>query len=551
MEPKIVQKENVKHLPEVPERASRQASPGKILEAYWQQGLDRIPTAEKEEAVEQIVQAPKAAESADAEGAETPAELPYDERVQVEGELICSLIREQFGHCKTSEEMNDYLQQIRGKYNLKQAELVDLGTPDFHVRFQVNPLFQVQPAQNGPGHMIYRMEGRTPNPITQVQWETDTLTVGNASAVVGTHMIANPLAPDTEPGTESTTDTDQTAMMHNLANTGIRAVPNAQKYIKGHLLNNNVGGPGQAFNLFPITADANSKHLIFMEKYVKAQLKAHNVVAYEVEVQNWVINPHGATGKYTVDSQFHCQWHLLDAQGAPLGTTHQGDIISTFNTAGADPFVPATEYAGLFNPLNRSKTDPGVIPQANQQSMPGTALPAEQWIDHQPWTGAVPYPMMPSIVAPPIPVVPAMVPAGPAVAPLPSFLPLDDEYEEQGWPEIDDNEHEARLFYDLDVQMQGAEAILDVPDWDYRLSWIEDLINVPLDGSAPLPPLEVGFWFDDHADYGLLSEAEAQPGDDRIRLHLVQPPTSMEIEEVDQPDIFPGDLNFDENDFLT
>ncbi len=41
------------------------------------------------------------------------------------------------------------------------------------------------------------------------------------------------------------------------------------KYIRGHLLNENLGGKGETENLFPITANANSVHLHSTEKYVK------------------------------------------------------------------------------------------------------------------------------------------------------------------------------------------------------------------------------------------------------------------------------------------
>ena len=34
----------------------------------------------------------------------------------------------------------------------------------------------------------------------------------------------------------------------------------SEKYVSGHLLNNKLGGPGRAHNLFPITAYANQQH---------------------------------------------------------------------------------------------------------------------------------------------------------------------------------------------------------------------------------------------------------------------------------------------------
>lgn len=58
------------------------------------------------------------------------------------------------------------------------------------------------------------------------------------------------------------------------------------KYIKGHLLNHNVGGPGQDFNLFPITASANSAHHKFIEKAVKRWVLKENArIDYRVQVE--------------------------------------------------------------------------------------------------------------------------------------------------------------------------------------------------------------------------------------------------------------------------
>lgn len=53
------------------------------------------------------------------------------------------------------------------------------------------------------------------------------------------------------------------------------------KYIRGHLLNEHLGGEGEASNLFPLTGNANSQHLRSTENSVK----------------NWVLNdpaPHSS-----------------------------------------------------------------------------------------------------------------------------------------------------------------------------------------------------------------------------------------------------------------
>ncbi|MFL9977615.1 eCIS core domain-containing protein [Paraburkholderia graminis] len=57
------------------------------------------------------------------------------------------------------------------------------------------------------------------------------------------------------------------------------------KYIKGHLLNHNIGGLGNAENMFPLTSNANSQHLVNAESQVKKWVQTEgSYVDYEVKV---------------------------------------------------------------------------------------------------------------------------------------------------------------------------------------------------------------------------------------------------------------------------
>lgn len=69
--------------------------------------------------------------------------------------------------------------------------------------------------------------------------------------------------------------------------------------IRGHLLNDNLGGPGIACNLFPITAKANHLHLLNAENHIKQYLSnIYNVgVMYSVEVTE---------ANYTIDDPSCC-----------------------------------------------------------------------------------------------------------------------------------------------------------------------------------------------------------------------------------------------------
>ena len=96
---------------------------------------------------------------------------------------------------------------------------------------------------------------------TRVDWETSTI-LGDT---VGVHMKAI-IGPEHQQGGPPKTSALKGLMGKLVTNPG---ESNDNKYIKGHLLNDNVGGPGEAYNLFPITAAANKEHERSIESSVK------------------------------------------------------------------------------------------------------------------------------------------------------------------------------------------------------------------------------------------------------------------------------------------
>ncbi|TSJ44927.1 DUF4157 domain-containing protein [Fluviicola chungangensis] len=58
--------------------------------------------------------------------------------------------------------------------------------------------------------------------------------------------------------------------------------PGAKHWVRGHLLNANLGGPNVAPNLFPITGHANGDHLNYVENHVKHWVISGNKVKYTV-----------------------------------------------------------------------------------------------------------------------------------------------------------------------------------------------------------------------------------------------------------------------------
>ncbi|UCV27909.1 eCIS core domain-containing protein [Ferribacterium limneticum] len=89
------------------------------------------------------------------------------------------------------------------------------------------------------------------------------------------------------------------------------------KYIRGHLLNEHIGGVGDATNLFPITGNANSRHLHSTESRVKRWVDVPaNWVFYEVTVDGISsrLNSSDVTQNY-VNATFNCRAVLKDDDG--------------------------------------------------------------------------------------------------------------------------------------------------------------------------------------------------------------------------------------------
>lgn len=99
-----------------------------------------------------------------------------------------------------------------------------------------------------------------------------------------------------------------------------------RKYIRGHLLNEHLGGRGNAENMFPITSNANSQHLHKMESTVKQWVKLGNAtpvakrrwVHYEVRVEHDppVFKQPGKHPANYVNAAFSCEAQKVDATGA-------------------------------------------------------------------------------------------------------------------------------------------------------------------------------------------------------------------------------------------
>jgi hypothetical protein len=97
----------------------------------------------------------------------------------------------------------------------------------------------------------------------------------------GTKAEASILSHEHPPGS---TPRDYAPIWENLADLGSGRNKNVRKdwYVQGHLLNENLGGPGMRFNLTPLTKQANNNHKTEVENPVKKKVNDDKGVVYYV-----------------------------------------------------------------------------------------------------------------------------------------------------------------------------------------------------------------------------------------------------------------------------
>jgi hypothetical protein len=166
------------------------------------------------------------------------------------------------------------------------------------------------------------------NKKTTVDWDTGNL--NGSSDTVGMRMQAQNLIYENVDEGELVGSTPRTSAQKDLM--GMMptqpSLRSTDKFIKGHLLNHNIGGPGLDFNMFPITGSANGAHSRFVESTVKKWV-SKDKVAVDYLVQVDVKKDESAKGakKGYVNAAFMCR-----AKNLSTDETIQRDIDSIFNS---------------------------------------------------------------------------------------------------------------------------------------------------------------------------------------------------------------------------
>jgi hypothetical protein len=87
-----------------------------------------------------------------------------------------------------------------------------------------------------------------------------------------------------------------------------------QGFVRGHLLNDNLGGVGEVYNLFPITYSANSEHKITAEGHLKRYIRTEQAAMknnlggpYFVHYRVFAVPANGGDLTANADAEFLCE----------------------------------------------------------------------------------------------------------------------------------------------------------------------------------------------------------------------------------------------------
>jgi hypothetical protein len=188
---------------------------------------------------------------------------------------------------------------------------------------------------SGFGQSAYGSDTSQPNPTltaaradwkTEVEWSP--VTPGFVQGE-GRKMVARKLGPDHPMGRDPSDDTRVNSAALTLESAKV-GKPGNNKWIAGHMLNDNLGGPGdQRANIVAIPDYLNGIHKNSIEKEVKETVNDHGKwVHYEFEVTAWhqtgKNNKEGSAQQYAKSIQ--TTWWELDSAGGKGSAEHHRDF---------------------------------------------------------------------------------------------------------------------------------------------------------------------------------------------------------------------------------
>ena len=132
---------------------------------------------------------------------------------------------------------------------------------------------EMQENFNDLAAQIKLLNGNTSDPASIITFESVNPAGGASGAE--SKLLAKKHPPGAPPG-------DYAPIWENLADLGAGKNKKVRKdwYVQGHLLNHNIGGPGQRFNLTPITKAANNEHKTEVESTIKKKIHDDKLILF-------------------------------------------------------------------------------------------------------------------------------------------------------------------------------------------------------------------------------------------------------------------------------
>ena len=274
---------------------------------------------------------------------------------------------------KDTKQVAQHFPAIKEQFKLKKIEWVQLGTPSASIIMEINPK-AIIPLSGTP---LLLNEGNISHSNKFTQYVTfKTATIGTHQ--VGQVMEAQKLGPN-HPQGGPPSGSSLKDLMKKLPTDP--TFSNDQKYIKGHLLNDNLGGPGTDQNLYPITAEANKAHENQVESLVKDWVNKYGYwVYYKVQIEEKEVD----LNKQIITADIICEGNPLDSQGQRSRTGAFNTTIhsqhskakdqdgsyrssSSVGTIYSDPNAKKPERDGAFDPKKvqessaKTETPPGEL----------------------------------------------------------------------------------------------------------------------------------------------------------------------------------------------
>ena len=306
-------------------RASMQSATRSVLQKAGEPSTPESPAPENTDKTET---SPETATGEDTRTKEQKQEAVDAAKTEVE-DII--------GKAEGMADVQAHFTELKLKYGLNEIYFDGIGTSGASVIIEINP--KAVAMASGLGANITKLSDGRPHGAKLAQDVKFTTASSRGGFKWAVKMEAKALGPEHPQGYGPRGLKKQ--MLPLPTNRAVH--PGDKKhFIKGHLLNDNLGGPGSDENMFPITEDANKKHSSLAETTIKSWVNDDGYyVYYKVEVKNIDEQIDYALfddGTNYVNAQLHITAYKLGADGerANVGSNVHLTINSEFNGTSVD-----------------------------------------------------------------------------------------------------------------------------------------------------------------------------------------------------------------------